>query len=480
LEIFMPPRTLYDKIVDSHRIMALNAQTGPGEAVLLYVDRTVLNEYTSPQAFSGLRAAGRQVARPGAALGVVDHVNSTAPDRSARSADVQGQRQIDYFLENGREFGIEIFDVLSPRQGIEHVVLPEQGWVVPGTVIAAGDSHTTTYGAFGAVGFGIGTSDIEHLLATQTLHHTRLKSMRVTISGARPVGVTAKDMIMAVIRRIGADGAAGHALEFAGHAVTALDVEARMTICNMAVECGARVALMAPDEKVYAYMAGKPRSIAPELWAEARRAFDDLYSDPGAFFDRDIALDAADIAPMVSWGTSPDQAEAIDRAVPDPIRSAPDQRGALERALAYMGLAAGAPIAGTPIDRAFIGSCTNARLSDLRDAARVLRGRTVAPGVRAMIAPGSSTVRREAEAEGLDRVFIEAGFEWRQSGCSLCLAMNDDALAPGERCASSTNRNFEGRQGTGGRTHLMSPAMVAAAAVTGCLTDVRALPLLER
>lgn len=475
----MLPRTLYDKIIDSHRIMPLNDLTGPGETMLLYVDRTVLNEYTSPQAFSALRAAGRVVARPEAALGVVDHVNSTAVDRGGRLDDAQAQRQIDYFIENGRDFGIEIFDVLSPRQGIEHVVLPELGLVMPGLVIAAGDSHTTTYGAFGAVGFGIGTSDIEHLLATQTLHHTRLRSMRVTIGGVLPGGVTAKDMIMAVIRLIGADGAAGHALEFAGDAVAALDIEGRMTVCNMAVECGARVTLIAPDEKVYAYMACRPRSMTPEMFDCARPAFVALHSDQDAVFDREVALDAGQIAPMVSWGTSPDQAGSIEDFIPDPGRFAAERRGALQRAITYMGLEPGAPIAGTPISRAFIGSCTNARLSDLRDAAQVLRGRKVAPGVRAMISPGSSTVRREAEAEGIDRIFIDAGFEWRQSGCSLCLAMNDDSLQAGERCASSTNRNFEGRQGSGGRTHLMSPAMVAAAAVAGRLTDVRSLPILE-
>ena len=470
------PRTLYDKIIDRHRVMPLNDIEGPGEQLLLYIDRTVLNEYTSPQAFSGLREAGRAVWRPEAALGVVDHVNSTAPDRTMTAPDGDAQRQIDYFARNGRDFGIEMYDVLHPRQGIEHVVLPELGWVVPGLAIAAGDSHTTTYGAFGSVGFGIGTSDIEHLLATQTLPYTRLRSMRVTIDGAVAPGVTAKDMIMAVIRSIGAAGAHGHALELAGDAVRALGIEGRMTICNMAVECGARVALIEPDEAVVDYLAGRPKAPEGERLEQARRAWAGLRSDEGARFDREVRIDAADIAPMVTWGTSPDQALPIDGAIPDPAALPDAERRDAERAIAYMGLTPGMALEAVRIDRAFIGSCTNARLTDLRAAAEILKGRTVAPGVRAMISPGSSTVRREAEAEGLDAIFTAAGFEWRQSGCSLCLAMNDDVLAPGERCASSTNRNFEGRQGSGGRTHLMSPAMVAAAAVAGHLADVRRMP----
>ena len=461
------PATLYDKIIDAHAIAGAEVQT------LLYVDRTVLNEYTSPQAFSGLRDAGRKVWRPSAALGVVDHVNSTAPDRTARTGDGEAQAQIDYFLKNGRDFGVEIFDVLDPRQGIEHVVLPELGWVMPGLVIAAGDSHTTTYGAFGAVGFGIGTSDIEHLLATQTLPLARLEPMRVSIAGALPPGIAAKDLIMAVIRRIGAAGAHGHALEFAGEAITGLDIEGRMTVCNMAVECGARVALIAPDDKVIAWLSGRPRAPCAAQIAQARPHWLALRSDPDAQFARDIVIDARDIAPMVTWGTSPDQALPIDGTVPDPAQLPAEQRAGATRALAYMGLTPGTPLQAIAIDHAFIGSCTNARLTDLRAAAHVLKGRKVAPGVRAMIAPGSSTVRREAEAEGLDAIFIAAGFEWRQSGCSLCLAMNDDGLAPGDRCASSTNRNFEGRQGTGSRTHLMSPAMVAASAIAGRLADVR-------
>lgn len=473
------PKTLYDKIIDRHRILSFGGPEGAGERLLLYIDRTVLNEYTSPQAFSGLREAGRKLWRPAASLGVVDHVNSTAPLREDGKVDAGARRQIEYLVENGRDFGIEIFDVLHPRQGIEHVVMPELGLVLPGLVIAAGDSHSTTYGAFGVVGFGIGTSDIEHLLASQTLVYRRLKTMRITVDGELAPGVTAKDVIMEVIRRIGADGAAGHAVEFAGAAIEAMGVEARMTICNMAVECGARVALMAPDDKVVAYVAKGPRAPSPAMLDRARESWLDLHSDAEARFDAEFFLAAGDVPPMVSWGTSPDQALAITDQVPDPADMPSGRRDDAARAIAYMGLESHMPLQDVAIDRAFIGSCTNARLSDIRDAARILKGRRVAPGVRAMISPGSSTVRRAAEAEGLDRIFTDAGFEWRQSGCSLCLAMNDDMLAPGERCASSTNRNFEGRQGVGGRTHLMSPAMVAAAAVTGKLADVRSLPMLE-
>jgi 3-isopropylmalate/(R)-2-methylmalate dehydratase large subunit len=460
-------RSLYDKIIDRHRVMSLSGTEGPGEQMLLYVDRTVLNEYTSPQAFSGLREAGRKAWRPKAALGVVDHVNSTAPNRTAHVDDAGAQGQIEYFARNGKDFDIEMFDVLDPRQGIEHVVLPELGWVLPGLVIAAGDSHTTTYGAFGAVGFGIGTSDIEHLLATQTLPYVRLKRMRARFDGRLPTGITAKDLVMALIRQIGAAGAAGHALEFAGEAIEALEVEGRMTVCNMAVECGARVALIAPDEKAIAYVAGRPRAPSIEMTERARIAWAALKTDEDAIFEREVSIHASQIAPMVSWGTSPDQAATISDIIPDPVSLSPEQRRDAERALGYMGLTPGMPLSEI------------ARLSDLRDAASILRGRHVAPSVRAMVSPGSSSVRRQAEAEGLDRIFIDAGFEWRQSGCSMCLAMNDDVLAPGERCASSTNRNFEGRQGTEGRTHLMSPAMVAAAAVSGHLADVRSFQSTE-
>ncbi len=465
------PRTLYDKLVDSHVVRSLDAA---GERVLLYVDRTVLNEYTSPQAFTGLREAGRAVWRPIAALGTVDHVNPTAAARTGAMPDAGAQGQATYFARNCRDFDIELFDVLHPMQGIEHVVMPELGLVLPGTVIAAGDSHTTTYGAFGSLGFGIGTSDIEHVLATQTVLYTRLKSMRVTVNGILPLGVRAKDVVMALIERIGASGATGYALEFAGTAIATLSVEGRMTICNMAVECGARGALVAPDDKVFDDLRDRPRAPKGDLWERAHASWRALRSDSDAMFEREVVLDAAAIAPMVTWGTSPDQSAAIGGRVPDPaLELDADRRRDMERALTYMDLRPGTSLTDVGIDRAFIGSCTNARIEDLRDAAAVLRGRRIAEGVHAMVVPGSSSVRRQAEAEGLDRIFTEAGFEWRQSGCSMCLAMNDDVLRAGERCASSTNRNFEGRQGAGGRTHLMSPAMVAAAALAGHLADAR-------
>ncbi len=466
------PRTLYQKHIDSHTVCVLDDEGH----VLLYIDRQVANEYTSPQAFSGLRAADRKVWRPSATLAVVDHVNPTAPNRIATMPDPGGARQVSYFGENCRDFGIELFDVLDKRQGIEHVVAPEQGFILPGMVVAAGDSHTTTYGALGAFGFGIGTSEIEHLLATQTLVYKRLKTMKVTVFGELRAGMTSKDIIMALIRRIGASGATGYAIEFAGQAIEALSVEARMTICNMAVEAGARGAFMAPDEKVYAYLSDKPRAPKGELWQQAVQRWRDLYTDPGAEFDAEIELDAKALEPMVTWGTSPDQAAFIGDRVPDPQNEPDaDRRQDLQRALRYMGLEPGARLTEIEISHAFIGSCTNARIEDLRDAARVVRGRKVAAHVRAMVVPGSTQVRAQAEAEGIAQIFLDAGFEWRQSGCSMCLAMNDDVLDPGDRCASSTNRNFEGRQGAGARTHLMSPAMVAAAAVSGRLTDVRTL-----
>ncbi|WP_411957796.1 3-isopropylmalate dehydratase large subunit [Paracoccus homiensis] len=466
-------QTLYDKLVDSHTVRRLDED---GRRVLLYIDRTVLNEYTSPQAFTGLRKAGRSVWRPEAALGTVDHVNPTRADRGAAMADDQAARQASYFDENCRDFGIELYDVLHPAQGIEHVVMTETGRVLPGMVIAAGDSHTTTYGALGALGFGIGTSDIEHYLATQTLIYSRLRTMRVTVSGRLGAGVRSKDIVMALIRKIGASGATGYAIEFTGDAITALSVEARMTICNMAVECGARGAIIAPDDKVFAYLDGLPFAPSAALREQALSAWRDLRSDEGAVFDRNVFLAGADIAPMITWGTSPDQAMTIDDRIPDPAAE-PDEnrRRDMNRALDYMGLRPGMRANEITIAHAFIGSCTNARIEDLRDAARVLRDRRIAPGVRGIVVPGSSAVRRAAEAEGLDSVFLDAGFEWRQSGCSMCLAMNDDILGPGERCASSTNRNFEGRQGTGSRTHLMSPAMVAAAAVRGHIADSRQL-----
>ena len=464
------PRTLYDKIIDAHCVRRLD----DNGLMLLYVDRTVLNEYTSPQAFSGLREAGRKVWNPNAALMVVDHVNSTAPVRTRQMPDAGGQQQVDYFAKNAHDFGIELFDILDPRQGIEHVIAPEQGLVQPGMVVAAGDSHTTAYGALGALGFGIGTSDIEHYLATQTLVYRRVKTLRVTISGVPNTGITGKDIVMELIRRIGADGANGFAVEFAGSAIDALSVEARMTICTMIVEAGARGSVIAADQKVLDYIEGRPRAPKGEMWAQASQAWLSLKSDPDAVFDKEVELLASDVAPMVTWGTSPDQAATVTGRIPDPERETdPIRKSAATRALAYMGLEPGMPIDTIPINHAFIGSCTNSRIEDLRDAARIIANHKLAHGVRGIIVPGSTQVRAQAEAEGLAEIFIKAGFEWRQSGCSMCLAMNDDVLKPGDRCASSTNRNFEGRQGKGARTHLMSPAMVAAAAISGHIADVR-------
>ncbi|MFC3051899.1 3-isopropylmalate dehydratase large subunit [Kordiimonas pumila] len=466
------PRTLYDKHIDAHTVSTLD----DNGHVLLYIDRQVLNEYTSPQAFSGIRDAKRRVRRPETALAVVDHVNSTEVQRKAVQPDEGGALQVSYFKENCDAFGIELFDILDARQGIEHVVAPEQGFILPGMVVAAGDSHTTTYGALGAFGFGIGTSQIEHLLVTQTLVYKRLKTMRVILTGAVGLGITSKDIIMAVIEQIGASGATGYAIEFTGPVIDALSVEARMTICNMAVEAGARGAFMAPDDKVFKYLKDKPRAPKGKLWEQAVAKWRHLRSDDRAVFDKEVILDIDHIQPMVTWGTSPDQAVTIGSRIPDP-ETEPDlsKRKGLERALDYMGLEAGKPIEDISITHAFIGSCTNARIEDLREVACVVKGRKIAPGVRGMIVPGSSLVRAQADAEGLSKIFIEAGFEWRQSGCSMCLAMNDDILAPGDRCASSTNRNFEGRQGAGVRTHLMSPAMVAVAAIKGHLFDVRNL-----
>ena len=463
------PTTLYEKIVDRHTVLRLD-----DKHVLLYVDRHILNEYTSPQAFGGLRAAGRRVRLPEACFGIVDHVNPTAPQRTALIADPQAAAQVEYFTANCAEFGIEHCGILDPRQGIEHVVVPEQGMALPGMVIACGDSHTTTYGAFGALGFGIGTSEVEHLLATQTLVYERLQGMRVSVHGRLPLGVTAKDIVMGVIGRIGAAGATGHMVEFSGPTIAALDMAGRMTVCNMIVEAGARGALIAPDEAACRFLEGRPRAPRDGDWAKAVEDWRGLRTDPGAVFEQELALSADTIMPLVSWGTSPEQVIGVAERIPDPeVEVDGTRRAGMQRALAYMGLRPGMSLQEVKIDRAFIGSCTNGRLEDLRAAAQILQGRQVAPGVRAMVVPGSTQVRSEAEAEGLDRIFTAAGFEWRQSGCSMCLAMNDDVLQAGERCASSTNRNFEGRQGRGGRTHLMSPAMVAAAAVAGRIADVR-------
>ena len=464
------PKTLYEKLIGSHTVCQLDDKGH----VLLYIDRQVLNEYTSPQAFSGLRDANRDLWRANTSLAVVDHVNSTEPQRVSVGPQEGGALQVNYFAKNCEKFGIELFDILDSRQGIEHVVAPEQGFILPGMTVAAGDSHTTTYGALGAFGFGIGTSEIEHLLATQTLIYKKLKTMRVTVNGTLGLGITSKDVVMEMIRDIGASGATGYAIEFCGSTIESMSVEARMTICNMAVEAGARGAFMAPDEVVYAYLKPKPRVPKGELWDRAVEQWKQLYTDADARFDREVTIDANSIEPMVTWGTSPDQALIISGVVPNP-RDNIDlaKRKSMTRSLQYMGLQAGTAMQGIAITHAFIGSCTNAHIEDLRQVAEIVKEQKVADGVRAMIVPGSSKVRAQAQEEGLADIFINAGFEWRQSGCSMCLAMNDDVLNPGDRCASSTNRNFEGRQGAGVRTHLMSPAMVAAAAIKGHLCDVR-------
>ena len=472
----MSPRTLYQRIVDAHTVRPL----GDSGQNLLFVDSQVLIVYTSPQDFAALHAQGRKVWRPSSTFAVVDHVNATTPVRNARTmalVDADRARQVRTLAENCVRHGIELFDMLDDRQGIEHVVASEQGWVLPGMVMAAGDSHTTSHGAMGALGFGIGSSEIEHLLATQTLIYRAQKNMRVTVHGQMPPGVTAKDLVLSLIAQIGADGASGHVIEYAGEAIRAMGVEGRLTLCNMSVEAAARGAIVAPDGRLFDYLHGRPRVPQGAQWDAAVAHWRLLRSDDGAVFDREVSLNASTLAPRVTWGTSPDQGVPIDGVVPDPDHeSDPQRQRGMQRALVYMDLQPGQPLQGLPISHAFIGSCTNSRIDDLRDAARFLKGRRVAPGVRALVVPGSSMVRAQAEAEGIARIFEEAGFEWRQAGCSMCVAMNEDHLNAGDRCASSTNRNFESRQGLGARTHLMSPAMVAAAAVSGALTDLRTLP----
>ena len=454
-------RTLYDKLVDAHKVCDL-----PDGDMLIYVDFHIMNEYTSPQAFSGLESKGLSVWRPEAHLSVVDHVNAT---RSVEAHDAQSKLLIDNLEKNCTIHEIAFYGLGDPRQGIEHIVVPEQGLVVPGMLIACGDSHTTTYGAFGALGFGIGTSEVEHVLATQTLRYKRMKTMRVTIDGDTTLGVTAKDIIMKVVQVIGAGGANGFAVEFSGSAIRNLNMAGRMTICNMAVELGARAALIAIDETTEKALKGHPHSGQFEFKGE------NWVSDPNAIFDQEVTISGADIEPLITWGTSPDQSISITAHVPSAQDYvSPKAKKALERSLEYMGLDEGQSAQSIVIDTAFIGSCTNSRIEDLREAAKILDGRQVAKGVEAIVVPGSAMTRIKAEAEGLRSIFETSGFEWRpEAGCSMCLAMNDDIAMDGERVASSTNRNFEGRQGRGARTHLMSPAMVAAAAIAGHLVDVR-------
>jgi len=463
------PRTLYDKIWDRHLIDEQDDGTS-----LIYVDRHLVHEVTSPQAFEGLRAAGRRVRRPDATLAVADH-NIPTSDRARGIADPESRLQVETLIANCAEFGVPFYAIDDPRQGIVHIIGPEQGFTQPGMTIVCGDSHTSTHGAFGALAFGIGTSEVEHVLATQTLIQKRAKNMRITVEGALAPGVTAKDLILAMIGAIGTAGGTGHVIEYAGEAVRALSMEGRMTVCNMSIEAGARAGLIAPDETTFAYLEGRPLAPAGVEWSHALANWRSLPSDPGARYDTEVTLDAAAIAPQVTWGTSPEDVLPITERVPDPAAIADEERSrAVAHMLDYMGLAPGVALTDIPVDVVFIGSCTNGRIEDLRAAAAVARGRRVAEGVRALVVPGSGLVKAEAEAEGLDRIFIEAGFEWREPGCSMCLAMNADKLRPGQRCASTSNRNFEGRQGPGGRTHLLSPAMAAAAAVAGRLADARA------
>jgi 3-isopropylmalate/(R)-2-methylmalate dehydratase large subunit len=468
-------RTLYDKIWDEHLVSSTD-----GEMPVIYIDRHLVHEVTSPQAFEGLRMTGRKVRRPEAALAVPDH--NVPTDKANRSGgvdaitDPESRLQVQTLAANAAEFGIEHLPMNDIRQGIVHIVGPEQGFTQPGMTIVCGDSHTSTHGAFGALAFGIGTSEVEHVLATQTLRMPQSKNMRVTVNGKTGPGVGAKDIALAIIGRIGTAGGTGHVIEYAGEAISALSMEGRMTLCNMSIEGGARAGLIAPDEKTFAYLQGRPKAPKAGAWDMAVSYWKTLFSDDGAVFDEEIVLDAADIPPLVTWGTSPEDVAPVTGNVPNPEdETDPGRRAAKERALAYMGLTAGQKLSDVKVDRVFIGSCTNGRIEDLRVVADIAKGRKVAAHVNAMIVPGSGLVKEQAESEGLDKIFIEAGFDWREPGCSMCLAMNADKLEPEERCASTSNRNFEGRQGRGGRTHLVSPAMAAAAAIKGTLTDVREL-----
>ena len=463
------PRTLYDKIWDDH---VIETQGGTG---LIYIDRHLVHEVTSPQAFEGLRLTGRKVRAPEKTLAVVDH-NIQTTDRSGGIADPESRQQVETLAANAAEFGIEYYDEFDRRQGVVHIIGPEQGFTLPGTTIVCGDSHTSTHGAFGALAHGIGTSEVEHVLATQTLIQAKAKNMTVEVSGALHDGVTAKDIILAVIGQIGTAGGTGHVIEYTGPAIEALSMEGRMTVCNMSIEGGARAGLIRPDEKTYAYLKDRPKSPKGDLWDQARRYWDTLITDEGAHFDEIIRLDASALPPIVTWGTSPQEVATIAGFVPRIEDGATEaKRASIKRSLEYMGLHGGEKITDLSIDRVFIGSCTNGRIEDLRAAAKVVEGRHISAHVNGMVVPGSGLVKEQAEAEGLDKIFLAAGFEWREPGCSMCLAMNPDKLQPGERCASTSNRNFEGRQGHKGRTHLVSPAMAAAAAIAGRFVDVREL-----
>ena len=464
------PRTLFEKVWEQHIVAA-----PPGEPSIVYIDLHLVHEVTSPQAFDGLRVAGRKLRRPDRTVATVDHnvPTSSIADR-LHIIDQIASKQVEALRQNCAEFGVELYDVQSPEQGIVHIIGPELGLTKPGMTIVCGDSHTSTHGAFGALAFGIGTSEVEHVMATQTLPQDKPKTFRISVEGELPHGVTAKDLVLHIIGEIGTAGATGHVIEYAGPAIRALSMEGRMTVCNMSIEAGARAGMIAPDATTFTYLKGRKFSPQHAAWEKAVAHWSALLTDEGAVFDRELRIDAASISPTVSWGTSPGMVTGVASTVPvlDKAASEADQKN-FERALEYMDLKPGTPIEAIQIDAVFLGSCTNARIEDLRAAASVVKGYHVATTVRAMVVPGSQSVKAQAEKEGLDRIFTEAGFDWREPGCSMCLGMNPDILAPGERCASTSNRNFEGRQGRGGRTHLVSPVMAAAAAIEGHFTDIR-------
>ena len=460
-------RTLYDKIWDNHLIQSEN------DTSLIYIDRHLVHEVTSPQAFEGLREAGRKVRAPNKTIAVPDHNVATTSDRLTNFGSEEGRIQLETLDKNARDFGIHYYAVDDIRQGIVHIIGPEQGWTLPGMTIVCGDSHTATHGAFGALAHGIGTSEVEHVLATQTLIQQKSKNMKVEVSGELGNGVTAKDITLTIIGKTGTAGGTGHVIEYCGNAIESLSMEGRMTVCNMAIEGGARAGLIAPDQKTLDYVKGRPNSPKGEKWDKAVKFWKTLFSDPDAYFDKEIFLKAEDIAPVVTWGTSPEDVLPITDFVPSPDNFQGSKVEAAKRSLEYMGLRPGQKLQDIEVDAVFIGSCTNGRIEDLREVEKIVKGKKVKSGIRAMVVPGSGLVKKQAEEEGIASSLKEAGFDWRMPGCSMCLAMNPDQLLPEERCAATSNRNFEGRQGRGGRTHLMSPAMAAAAAITGRLTDVR-------
>ena len=461
-------KTLYDKIWDDHLVHTQDDGTS-----LLYVDRHLVHEVTSPQAFEGLRNSNRKVRQPNLTLAVADH-NVPTSDRSKGISDEESKLQVETLEKNCDEFGIKLFGMNDKRQGIVHIIGPEQGFTQPGSIIVCGDSHTATHGAFGSLAFGIGTSEVEHVLATQTLVQKKSKNFRIKVDGKLSIGVTSKDVILQIIGKIGTAGGTGYVIEYAGSLISSLSVEQRMTICNMTIEGGARAGLIEPDEKIFNYLNGRPMSPKKENWDKALDYWSKLKSDGDANFDKEVTLDGKDIMPMVTWGTSPQDVISIDGRIPNPDNEADeDRKNSIERSLKYMGLKPGTAIKDVKIDKVFIGSCTNGRIEDLRDAAKIIKNKKIAQHVYAMVVPGSGLVKQQAEQEGLDKVLKESGFDWREPGCSMCLAMNADKLKPEERCASTSNRNFEGRQGRGGRTHLVSPGMAAAAAISGSLDDVR-------